>query len=461
VLSYAGATRTLKVASQSAVNAPGTWFASNSGTTVTVTVYSTSTPGAQYSSIILDWQTCVRVTAARVTINNIMAINGYVGFHYVGSVNAQGFGQYAFQNSGDGFRFDTGAHGCVHWSPTARENGIAPDEGPEGFRVGSGSATSIDVWGGELYNPVSINNGEDGFLGGITPGGAWRIFNANFTANHENAVDLKGGSFEFYGGIFDQRGTFTTLSPVTLHQNAPNAQFYDLKIYGRDELPLSAQGGIGFDQGATGTIVRCEIWCGASSGILCQPASGGISVIATTVWKQAVGSTISPIRFQNDATHPATHVLKNVTLAGNAAGGVPLSMVCLQGDAAGVSGSSINCLWNNPTTVATSRACVVMTGAALWTSTNDLYYKGEPTEVARATSKLSATQVAAGITNGPLTISGAVVGNPQLDDINVGDLRPHAGGLADNAGTSAANVFADRDNVGFGTPPDIGALRAA
>jgi len=129
-LSYSGGQRTLKVASQAAVTGPGMWFASSSGTTVTVTVYSTSTPAAQYTSIILDWQTCVRVTAARVTINNIMAINGYVGFHYVGSVDAQGSGQYAFQNSGDGFRFDTGAHG---W--TSAGDGVHAYD-PDGTLIG-------------------------------------------------------------------------------------------------------------------------------------------------------------------------------------------------------------------------------------------------------------------------------------------------------------------------------------
>ena len=461
LLSYAGATRTLMSASQSAVSAPGTWFASVVVKTVTLTVYSTSNPAQQYSSIILDWQTCVHVTAARITINNVMALNGYLGFSYLGAVNARGFGQYALKNSGDGFRWSTGAHACLHWSPIARENGIGPDEGPEGFRIGSGSTTSTDVWGGQLWNPVAINNGEDGILGGITPGGAWRIFNATCTANYENALDIKGGSFEFYGGVFDQRGTFSTLSPVTLHINAPNVSFYDMNIYGRDQAPTNAQHGIVLDEGSSATIVRCEIWCWAGSGVLCQPGAGATTIISTSVWKQAVGSTIAPIRFQNDAAHPATHVLRQVTSAGTTPGGVPLSMICLQADGAGVSGSSINCLWNNPTTVGTGRECLSATGSLLWTSTNDLFFKGETTALARGAAKLSAAQVAAGATSGPLTISGAIVGNPQLNDINTGNLTPSGSGPAKNTGTAAAGVFADRENAAFGSSLDIGALKAA
>ena len=461
LLSYSGATRTRKAASQSAVNAPGTWFASAAGNVVTVTVYSIGAPTLAYSSIMLDWQTCIFVTAARVTINNVRAANGYAGWFYIGAVNAKGFAQEASRNASDGFLWTTGSHGCVHWSPIAQENGIGPEQGNHGFHIGSGSSVSIDVWGGQLWHPVAINNGEDGIAGGVTPGGAWRIFNAVCAANYENAADIKGGNFEFYGGIFDQRGSFATSSPVTLHINAPNAKFYDMKIYGRDQGALSTQHGIVFDQGSTGTIVRCEIWCWAGSGILCQPTSGAISVIASSVWKQAIGSITAAVRFQNDATHPATHSLKHVTVSGNITGGVPLSMICLQADGAGVSGSSINCIWNNPTTVASNRECLTANGALVWTSTNDIYWKGEPNDVARGSSAKTAAQVAAGFTSGALTVSAAIVTNPSLYDITTGNLRPAADGSAKNTASPAAAVFADRDNIAFDGSLDVGALKCA
>jgi hypothetical protein len=445
-----------KQANQAAVTTDGQWFSSNSAGVTTITVWSLSAnPNDAFTSITVDYEYGFNITANNISLYHINSQRGYEGIRAINCVGLKAYDIEVGYTGQHGTSWDNGCYEFVLWDYNVYRTGVGPTQGCHGLSVGA-SGAGIVGGGHNVFNMTVQFAGEDcmqvqsNSLGTVV--NAW---NTTLFNGYENCLDTKCGLVFMFGGVGDQRGTFTTASPLLLHLgiSTPSVvNVYDFTVYGRDQSPSNLQSGINYNDGCTGSVTRCLVIVIDGAGVSSNASGGPITVIATEVRKAGVGSVIDAFLLQ----FGTGNVLLHCTAA--PAPDVSIVLTGLRINS-GVTGSSKNCIWGVGNT-STTRYCIDNQGT--WVSTNDLFWKGETTAVCIAAStKKTAAQTTAGFTTSGLTVSGAKVFDPLFTNLATGDLTPQATSPAKAGGTATAAVFLDRNSKAYRTPPDIGALNAA
>lgn len=454
--SYNGALPVNKQSSAANVTTDGQWAESHAGGVTTITIWSLGVdPNVAFFSFTIDYDYGFAVTADNVSLYHVNSQRAYIGVH---TINCVGFKAYDLEigyTGAHGMSWDNGSYEFVVWDYNVYRTGVGPTQGCHGLSVGA-SGAGIVGGGHNVFNMTVQFAGEDcmqvqsNSLGTVV--NAW---NTTLFNGYENCLDTKCGLVNMFGGVGDQRGTFSTASPLLLHLgiSTPSVvNVYDFTVYGRDQTPSNLQSGINYNDGCTGTVTRCLVIVIDGAGVSSNATGGPITVIACEVRKAGTGSVAYAFLLQ----FGTGNVLLHCTAA--PAPDVSITITGLRVNSSGVTGSSKNCIWGVGNT-STSRYCIDNQGT--WVSTNDLFWKGETTAVCIAAStKKTAAQTTAGFTTSGLTVSGAKVADPLFTNQATGNLTPQATSPAKAGGTATAAVYLDRIRNPYRPPPDIGALNA-
>lgn len=172
------------------------WFASRSGTTVTLTLFNPGTnPSTAFSTIFANGQTTVtrlNLSVSNTTIRDIKFLGGGSSGNKLAEISSADnlFENVEFRMAFEaGVRMNDGAHRNTFIECDFSEHGLLQEQGHWGIKPGASPPTNIHET--RLINCRIAWNGEDGFAPQLQ-GGCWiYLDNCVFENNGEEGMDTK------------------------------------------------------------------------------------------------------------------------------------------------------------------------------------------------------------------------------------------------------------------------------